>query len=134
MPELTPDEFDVVRDIYNNLRKVYASVKEMRKQPELTSLVMRLLSASPFGTRSDEMTQSMRVDVWVEQLEKYPMWAIKKAYDWQFEDSSGKEVILAQFIQDVKLACGSPYNDKYFDDGEPVKYRMLHEIVKNGGR
>lgn len=46
------------------------------------------------------------VEVWADELEEYPLYAIRKAYKWAIR-GEGKLPSLASFIRDVKLAIGS---------------------------
>ena len=46
------------------------------------------------------------MEVWGEELQQYPMYAIRKAYKWAVR-AEGKMPSLAAFISDVKLAVGS---------------------------
>lgn len=47
-----------------------------------------------------------QVQVWTEELEGFPLWAIRVAYKWAVR-GEGKLPSLSSFIKDVQLAMGS---------------------------
>lgn len=72
---------------------------------ELELLVGKLFAAFNLYT-GDEGKLRAQVMVWSEELEGFPLWAIRIAYKWAVTIST-KMPSLAEFIADVKLAIGS---------------------------
>lgn len=72
---------------------------------ELEMTVGKLFAAFNLYT-GDEGKLRAQVMVWVEELEEYPLWAIRMAYKWTVRYSK-KLPSLSEFLSDVKLALGS---------------------------
>jgi hypothetical protein len=72
---------------------------------ELAVEVAKFLSRFPFGLRHDTSLMQAKVDGWCEDLEGYPMYAIKRALGW-WRRNGEKEPSFAQVLTDVKLFTG----------------------------
>jgi hypothetical protein len=70
----------------------------------LETVIGKLFSA--FGVYTgDEARVRGQVAVWTEELQEFPLYAIRKAYRWAVR-SEQRLPALARFISDVKLAIG----------------------------
>jgi hypothetical protein len=118
---LSPQDRHLAEKVYQNLRTVYASAKEQGKQKEVVGIIIRFLSLFPFGLRHDASMIAVKAEAWAEHLERFPLWAIKQAYEW--DKLSDDEPTLGQFTESVKLACGTK---------EGTMYRLLHEVLHKG--
>ncbi|WHO71697.1 hypothetical protein [Rhizobium sp. BT03] len=75
------------------------------KGAELAVEVAKFLALFPFGLRHDPRLMQAKVNGWCEDLEGYPLYAIKRALGW-WRRNSDKEPSFAQVLADVKLFMG----------------------------
>lgn len=75
------------------------------RRGELAETLGKLFAGFNLFTGDAEKV-SAQIEVWGEELEQYPMYAIRKAYKWAIRGSN-KLPTLASFIKDVQLAIGS---------------------------
>lgn len=73
--------------------------------PELEAQILKMFAAFNLYT-GDRGKLNAMVEVWADELEEYPLYAIRKAYKWAIR-GEGKLPSLAAFIRDVKLAVGN---------------------------
>lgn len=87
----------------SSLSELLAPARE--RGPELEIVIGKLLSAFNVFT-GDEGKMRAQVLVWAEELEEFPLYAIRKAYRWAVR---GREKLppLAAFIADTRLAVGT---------------------------
>ncbi|WP_208603616.1 hypothetical protein [Mesorhizobium loti] len=72
---------------------------------ELEVQILKMFAAFNLYT-GDRGKLNAMVEVWADELEEYPLYAIRKAYKWAIW-GEGKLPSLAAFIRDVKLAVGN---------------------------
>ncbi|MBZ9975511.1 hypothetical protein [Mesorhizobium sp. BR-1-1-10] len=72
---------------------------------ELEKVVSMLFAAFNLYT-GDQAKLRAQLLVWTEELEEFPLYAIRKAYRWAIR-GEGKIPSLASFIRDVKVAIGT---------------------------
>ena len=103
VPNLTAEERSVVCQSVKSLSEILQPARE--RGPELELVIGKLFGG--FNVYSgDEAKLKAQVMVWCEELEEFPLYAIRKAYKWAVR-SEIKLPTLAGFIRDVKLAIGS---------------------------
>lgn len=100
---ITPEALTQTRIALSSLSELMVPART--RGGELELLVGKLFAAFNLYT-GDEGKLRAQVIVWVEELEGFPLWAIRIAYKWAVTTST-KMPSLAEFIADVKLAIGS---------------------------
>lgn len=75
------------------------------KGVELATEVAKFLARFPFGLRHDASHMQAKVDGWCEDLEAYPLYAVKRALGY-WRRNSDKEPSFAEVLADVKLFTG----------------------------
>lgn len=73
--------------------------------PELEAQILKMFAAFNLYT-GDQGKLNAMVEVWADELEEFPMYAIRKAYKWAIRGGN-KLPSLAAFIADVRLAIGT---------------------------
>lgn len=73
--------------------------------PELDALIAKMFAAFNIYTGDQGKINAM-VEVWADELEEFPMYAIRKAYKWAVRGGD-RLPSLAAFIADVRLAIGT---------------------------
>lgn len=101
-PELTPEESSTVRDAVLSLSDILRPARD--RGPELDALIAKMFAAFNIYTGDQGKINAM-VEVWADELEEFPMYAIRKAYKWAIRGGD-KLPSLAAFIADVRLAIG----------------------------
>jgi hypothetical protein len=115
-PERTEALLAPARDELSNLQTI---LKPAGADRALEKTVYKLFVAfNQF--MGDELKTEAQIEVWADQLEGYPIWAIQKAYQWAVTGER-KMPSIAEFIADVKLAMGS---------GLLVRKRILERWVQ----
>jgi hypothetical protein len=76
------------------------------RSTELMKEVAGFLAMFPFGLRTDATQMMLKVDGWCSELERYPLYAIKRALGW-WKRHGEKEPSFAEVLDDVKLFCGN---------------------------
>jgi hypothetical protein len=71
----------------------------------LAELLGKMLAAFNLYT-GDAAKVAAQIEVWGEELQGFPMYAIRKAYKWAIRSES-KMPSLGSFIVDVRLAVGA---------------------------
>lgn len=102
-PVLSPTECATVRETLLSLSEVLAPARNRGGELELT--IGKMFAGYNLFT-GDEAKLKAQIMVWAEELEGYPLYAIKKAYKWALRGDD-KLPSLAQFIRDVKVAIGT---------------------------
>ena len=111
-PTLTAEEKEALSRSVQSLTELLAPAR--MRGPELAVVIGKLFAAFNQFT-GDAGKMNAQVDVWTEELEEFPPYAIRKAYRWAVRGSD-KLPSLSAFIADVRLAVGS---------GVMVRQRML---------
>jgi hypothetical protein len=78
----------------------------VRHSADLMKEVAGFLAMFPFGLRTDATQMALKVDGWCSELEKYPFYAVKRAFGW-WKKFGSKEPSFAEVLADVKLFCGN---------------------------
>lgn len=76
------------------------------KGGELVAEVASFLAIWPFGLRHDGSLMQAKVDQWCTELERYPLYAIRRALGW-WRRNGTKEPSLSEVLSDVRLFVGS---------------------------
>lgn len=71
----------------------------------VTNWVIKMLSLFEFGLPNDPNQRAYRLDAWVEEVGKYPAWALAKVAGW----TKLRKTLptLGDAVQDFELAIGS---------------------------
>ena len=102
-PEKAPE---MVACIFQTVRLLSDITAPAKHRPgELAELLGKMFAAFNMFT-GDAAKTAAQVEVWGEELEEFPMYAIRKAYKWAVR-SEKKVPSLAAFIVDVRLATGT---------------------------
>ncbi len=99
-PQLTQQEYLQTQTALKSLSEIFAPAHT--RGTELEQLLAKMFMAFNVYT-GDEMKIRSQMLVWAEELESFPMFAIRKAYKWAVR-GEGKLPSLAAFIKDVRLA------------------------------
>lgn len=103
-PQLTQAERAILRTNLQSLTEILKPA-HTRKPGELETQVLKLLSAfNLYG--GDEAKIRAQLAVWCDELEHFPMFAIRMAYRWAVRSES-KLPSLSSFVADCRLAVGS---------------------------
>lgn len=102
-PERTPELMQAVSLSVKSLSELLAPART--RGPELEAQILKMFAAFNLYT-GDQGKLNAMVEVWADELEEYPTYAIRKAYKWAIRGGD-KLPSLASFIGDVKLAIGS---------------------------
>lgn len=102
-PERTEDMLACISQTVRLLSDITAPAKN--RPDELAEILGKMMAAFNLFT-GDAAKVNAQLEVWGEELQGYPMYAIRKAYKWAVRGQS-KIPSLASFIMDVKLATGS---------------------------
>jgi hypothetical protein len=103
LPSLTAEERDLLSHQVKSLSEILRPARD--RGPELEIEVAKLFAAFNVYT-GDEGKLKAQVLVWCEELEEFPLFAIRKAAKWSVRGCQ-KLPSLAAFIADVRLAIGS---------------------------
>lgn len=76
-----------------------------QRGPELEAQILKMFAAFNLYT-GDQGKLNAMVEVWADELDEFPMYAIRKAYKWAIRGGN-KLPSLAAFIADVRLAIGT---------------------------
>ena len=109
MPELTPEERQSVCQSVRLLSDVMAPART--RGPELEAEILRMFAAFNLYTGDEAKLKAMLM-VWADELEEYPLFAIRKAIKWAVR-SCDKLPTIAYIISDVKLAMGTNVASRY---------------------
>lgn len=102
-PEKTPE---LIAEITNNLKSLSELLKPARERGgELEMEIAKLFAVFNVFT-GDEGKTKLQVSAWADDLENYPLFAIRKAAKWA-RQSEKKMPSLSEFLSDVRLAMGS---------------------------
>lgn len=114
-PTLTAEERQQARE---ELQTLSLLLGPAHSDPTLATEVFKLFAA--FNTfTGDDLKLHAQVEVWADNLEDFPMYAIKRAIKWAIRGEK-KLPPLSDFIRDVKLAVG----DKVLS-----RKRMLEQLL-----
>lgn len=82
-------------------------LREVRRRGknELVTEVAKFLGRFPFGLSHDESAKQLKLDSWCEDLEMYPLYAVKRALGY-WRRNSEKEPAFSQVVEDVRLFTG----------------------------
>lgn len=102
-PEKTPELVSEVMAAVKSLGEIMRPARE--RGPELEAEILKMFAA--FNVYSgDQGKLSAMTQVWADELEEFPMFAIRKAYKYSVRTGE-KLPSLAAFIQEVRHAMGS---------------------------
>lgn len=102
-PNLSQQDRETVKATLQSLTEILAPAHT--RGSELDVLIGKMFAAFNVYT-GDEGKLRAQVMVWAEELEGFPLYAIRKAYKWAIR-SETKLPTLAAFICDVRLAIGA---------------------------
>lgn len=102
-PERTPDLVLTVSQMVKSLSEVLTPASQ--RGPELEAQILKMFAAFNLYT-GDQGKLNAMVEVWADELEEFPMYAIRKSYKWAIRGGN-KLPSLAAFIADVRLAIGT---------------------------
>lgn len=80
--------------------QVVPRASKTHSRGELLNMAMGFLSRFPFGLHHNEKLAESKLNNWVNDLEVFPMWAIKETFE-QFK-AEEKEPVIAMFVKHVK--------------------------------
>lgn len=103
IPTLTPEQRQQVQANLAALNRLLTPARELG--PKLEMLLIQLFSAFNIYT-GDESKLKAQLSVWADELEGFPMWAIKVAYKWTIR-SDRKLPSLAEFLHTTKFVMGN---------------------------
>jgi hypothetical protein len=118
IPILTPEEKASVSQSVRSLSEILQPAGE--RGAELEMVVGKLFAGFNVYT-GDEGKLKAQVAVWCEELEEFPLFAIRKAARWAVRGCQHFPS-LAAFIVDTQLAIGS---------GVLAHQRLLKEVIGN---
>ncbi|MGO6940982.1 hypothetical protein [Rhizobium johnstonii] len=107
-PEKTPELVEAVSQSVKSLTELLKPAHT--RGPELEAQILKMFAAFNLYT-GDQGKLNAMLEVWADELEEYPMYAIRKAYKWAIRGGD-KLPSLAASIADVKLAIGSNVLDR----------------------
>jgi hypothetical protein len=102
-PVLTAELSEQLRQSLWMLKQTTAPSREQPEQ--LLELVQTMVTAFKWRTFGGEENVTMNLKVWCEAVGDFPIYAVSKAVRW-FVLGSKKEPSIAEFVSDVRLACG----------------------------
>jgi len=102
-PQLTPEQRSQVSFELAVLEQILAP--SHTKGAELALEVYKFLARFPFGLSHDESAKQLKLDSWCEDLETYPLYAVKRALGY-WRRNSEKEPTFSEVVADVKLFTG----------------------------
>lgn len=101
-PERTPETMAIVSQLVRSLSEILQPARN--RGPELEAEILKLFAAFNLYT-GDQAKLNTQLAVWAEELEEFPMFAIRKAYRWAVRGGE-RLPSLAAFITDVREAIG----------------------------
>lgn len=119
-PEMTPELMEIVSSRVKSLTELLVPAR--LRGAELEMEVAKLFAVFNVFT-GDEGKTKLQVSAWADDLEGYPLYAVRKAARWARRGES-KMPSLSDFIRDVKLAVG----DKVLS-----RKRMLEQMMNQNG-
>lgn len=99
---LTAEQSSQLSQSVKSLSEILLPARE--RGPELEFEIGKLMAAFNVWT-GDEAKLKLQVAAWCEELEEFPLYAIRKAARWA-KRGSQKLPTIAAFIADVRLAIG----------------------------
>lgn len=102
-PEKTPEMVEYISQTVKLLSEITAPAKQ---RPDELAIVLGKMFAGFNLFMGDAGKIAAQVEVWGEELQEFPLYAIRKAYRWAVRGEN-KLPTLAAFIVDVKLSVGS---------------------------
>lgn len=102
-PDLTDEEMICLSNELSVLSQILQPAR--LKNEELVVEVAKFLAIFPFGLRNDNSLMQAKIDGWCDDLEMYPLYAIKRALGY-WRRNSMKEPSLSEVLADVKLFMG----------------------------
>lgn len=103
MPALAPVERETVTMALKSLSELLAPSRN--RGTELEQVVTKLFAAFNVYT-GDQAKLRAQVLVWAEELEEFPLYAIRKAYKYAVR-TGDKLPVLSAFISEVRYAIGA---------------------------
>lgn len=120
VPNLIPQEVQRAR---MELQTLEALLTPAHNDPLLEAEIFKLFAAFNLFT-GDDVKLHAQVEVWADNLEDFPMYAIRRAARWAVRGDK-KLPALSDFIRDVKLAIGNKVL---------TRKRVLEKVVANPGK
>jgi hypothetical protein len=117
-PQLTAQEYTQTQTALKSLSDIFAPAHT--RGTELEQLLVKMFMAFNVYT-GDEMKIKAQMLVWAEELEMFPMFAIRRAYKWAVR-GEGKLPALSAFIKDVRLAMNSDV---------VARRRLMQQLVRS---
>jgi hypothetical protein len=117
-PQLTAQEYTQTQTALKSLSDIFAPAHT--RGTELEKLLVKMFMAFNVYT-GDEMKIKAQMLVWAEELEMFPMFAIRRAYKWAVR-GEGKLPALSAFIKDVRLAMNSDV---------VARRRLMQQLVRS---
>lgn len=116
LPSLTPEQRQQVQANLGAVSRLLTPASE--SGPKLEVLLAQLFAVFNIYT-GDEAKLKAQLSVWADELETYPMWAIRMAYQWTIR-SDKKLPPLAEFLHTVRFIVG---------DKTAERKRMLENML-----